>query len=264
MSLRACQAAASTPGSLLRSPAPHLAAMESLVGGLAHEVNNPLACTLSGIGFVLEVAAGLRERIRRGDPPRRDEALGLLGDVIDALEDAQEGGRRISRIVRDMATIGRPDPRRARVRLIDVVDGALSALGELVADRLSVQVVNLGAPDVTGSSEQLERMLASLLANAASATPDPVDGEVGVRLGPGPPGMARLEVIDEGSGIDPAILDRIFEPFFTTREAGKGMGLGLAIAHAIVSAHGGKLAVESTRGKGSTFRVDLPAAGADA
>ena len=72
--------------------------------------------------------------------------------------------------------------------------------------------------------------------------------------------MARLEVIDDGAGIDPAILARIFDPFFTTRAIGQGMGLGLPICHAIVTAHGGTLTVESAVGKGSTFRVELPAA----
>jgi signal transduction histidine kinase len=77
--------------------------------------------------------------------------------------------------------------------------------------------------------------------------------------------MARLEVIDQGVGIEPGIIGRVFEPFFTTRQVGEGhgTGLGLAISHAIVAAHSGTLSVESEVGKGSTFRVDLPAAPAN-
>jgi signal transduction histidine kinase len=92
--------------------------------------------------------------------------------------------------------------------------------------------------------------------------PEGKRGRVVVRIGAGAPGMSRLEVIDEGRGIEPALLDRIFEPFFTTRPAGtgRGTGLGLAICHAIVTSHGGTLTVASTPGKGSTFCVDLPVA----
>jgi signal transduction histidine kinase len=63
-----------------------------------------------------------------------------------------------------------------------------------------------------------------------------------------------------GTGIDPKLLGRIFDPFFTTADVGQGMGLGLAISHSIVEAHGGTITVESEIGKGSTFRVELPAA----
>ena len=81
-----------------------------------------------------------------------------------------------------------------------------------------------------------------------------------LRVGPGSPGMARLEVVDQGTGIDPAILDRIFEPSFTTRSVGdgRGVGLGLSISHSIVAAHGGTPTVGSEVGKGSTFRMELP------
>ena len=104
------------------------------------------------------------------------------------------------------------------------------------------------------------------MANAAKATPAGKHGKVVIRTSTGSPGMARLEVIDHGTGIAPAVLGRIFEPFFTTRQVGegRGTGLGLAVCHAIVTAHGGTLTVESEVGKGSTFRVELPAALAEA
>ena len=72
--------------------------------------------------------------------------------------------------------------------------------------------------------------------------------------------MARIDVIDDGPGIAPDVLERIFDPFFTTADAEGGTGLGLPIVHAIVTAHGGTLTVESEVGKGSTFRVELPVA----
>jgi signal transduction histidine kinase len=102
----------------------------------------------------------------------------------------------------------------------------------------------------------------NLLTNAAKATPPGKRGDIVVRIGPGERGSARLEVIDHGTGIDPRIQDRIFEPFFTTRSTGvgRGAGLGLAISHTIVTDHGGSLTVDSEVGKGSIFRMEIPAA----
>ena len=83
-----------------------------------------------------------------------------------------------------------------------------------------------------------------------------------IRLRAGSPGMTCIEVADRGTGMEPSVQARIFDPFFTTRPAGagRGTGLGLSICHAIVAAHGGTIGVESEVGKGSTFRVELPAA----
>jgi two-component system, NtrC family, sensor kinase len=72
--------------------------------------------------------------------------------------------------------------------------------------------------------------------------------------------MAELAIADTGCGIPPNNLRRIFDPFFTSKEVGKGTGLGLAVSHGIVSAHGGVIEVDSEVGKGSTFRVYLPLA----
>ena len=73
-------------------------------------------------------------------------------------------------------------------------------------------------------------------------------------------GTCHLELIvrDTGQGISADIMDRIFDPFFTTKEVGKGTGMGLSVVHGIVEAHGGKIAVESSSGKGTTFRVFIP------
>ena len=96
--------------------------------------------------------------------------------------------------------------------------------------------------------------------NAALAFPEGRHGDILVRLGPGAPGSVRIEVTDDGPGIPTALMEKIFEPFFNTRTEGKGTGLGLSICKAIVTAHGGTITVESEVGKGSTFRVELPAA----
>jgi len=115
---------------------------------------------------------------------------------------------------------------------------------------------------VVASAGQLEQVVVNLVTNAANAIPEGRRGEITIRTGPGTEGMVRLEVSDNGPGIPPELREKIFEPFFTTRTEGTGTGLGLSICHVIVKAHGGKLTVESEVGKGSTFRVELPAVAA--
>ena len=239
-----------------------LTAMGTLVTGVAHEINNPLAAELADQGIAIELAREVRDRLQGGDPLDRPAEARLLGDAIEALEEAQESGQRIARIVKNLTTFGRPDPRRRRVRLADAVTEAMRWLPASIAQAVQITVEDGGAPEVVASSGQLEQVVVNLVTNAAKAAPEGRRGRIVIRTGAGTAGMSRLEVVDDGKGIAPAILDRIFEPFFTTRPAGdgKGMGLGLAICHAIVTSHGGTLAVTSTPGKGSTFRVELPAA----
>jgi PAS domain S-box-containing protein len=242
--------------------ASRLAAMGTLVSGVAHEINNPLAAEMAGQGLALEVVREVRARLDAGVPLDRKAEASLLGGAVEALEDAQGSGQRIARIVKDLSMFGRPDSRRERVRMIDVVNGALRWLPAAVARTATILVQDGGAPDVAVASGQIEQVVVNLVTNAARAAPEGQRDTIIVRIGPGEPGTARLEVVDHGTGITPAVLDRVFEPFFTTHAVGpgKGMGLGLAISHAIVTEHGGTITARSVVGEGATFRVELPVA----
>jgi two-component system cell cycle sensor histidine kinase/response regulator CckA len=241
--------------------ASRLAALGTLVAGVAHEINNPLVVEVANQALALETLRALRASLEQRRLPALQGDLSSLDEVIAALEDAQLGGQRIARIVKDLMTFGRPDARRERLRVADVVARALKDLPAAVGERHRVQVEDGGAPDVVANLGQLTQVVLNLLLNAVKASPAGEPSSVVVRLGPGASGAARLEVIDRGAGIAPDLLGRIFEPFFTTREVGQGMGLGLAISHAVVTAHGGSLTAESVVGEGSKFRVELPAAG---
>jgi signal transduction histidine kinase len=214
----------------------------------------------------MEAAREARRRLDDDTPLDLKGEARLLDEVIETLEDAQAAGERIARIVKDLSAFGRPNPPRARVRLIDVVEQAVAWLPATVLQAATVEVEDAGAPDVLVSSSQIEQVVINLIANAARAAPDGKRVEIIIRLGATGEGMARMEVVDDGLGIAPANLDRIFEPFFTTRPVGdgRGIGIGLAISHSIVDAHGGTLTVTSEVGKGSTFRIELPAAPVEA
>jgi PAS domain S-box-containing protein len=240
--------------------ASRLAAMGTLVAGVAHEVNNPLAAIMAGQTLALEDLRGLRERAARpgGVPP--GELDRVLDEVEEGLADAHASAQRVAGIVKDLTTFGRPDPRRTRLRVDAVVDDAMRWLQGSVATSARILVEHREAPEVVASAGQLGQVVVNLVTNAARSIPPGRRGVVTVRTGPGGPGQVVLEVQDDGAGMDPEVMRRIFDPFFTTREVGQGMGLGLAVCHAIVSAHGGTISVESRPAEGSTFRVLLPVA----
>jgi PAS domain S-box-containing protein len=242
--------------------ASRMAAMGTLVAGIAHEINNPLVAALSGQGLALGVARETRVRLQEGAPADPKAEILELDDVIEGLEDAQEGASRIARIVKELAAFAQPDPRRSPASIQEVVDSAMRWLPASIEGAAAISVEHQRAPEILASVGELEQVVVHLVTNAAKATPPGRKGTITLRTGTADSGGAFLEVVDRGVGIAPAILQRIFEPFFTTRPVGEGRGpgLGLAVSHAIVASHAGALTVKSTPGEGTTFRLELPAA----
>ena len=108
---------------------------------------------------------------------------------------------------------------------------------------------------VQGSRGQLEQVVTNLLMNACQA----LDGAGSITVrGQCLDDEVRLQVIDDGPGMDPDVRDRIFEPFFTTKPEGSGTGLGLSVSAGIVREHGGRIEVASEPDQGATFTVSLP------
>jgi PAS domain S-box-containing protein len=240
--------------------ASRLAALGTLVAGVAHEINNPLGGVLASHGFVAEEIARIRDALRSGEPIDAEATARRMDEVGEALADAQAGEKRIAAIVRDLALLGRPEAARVPVALARVVDDALRWLPRSLADRVDLTVENAGAPEVVAAEGQIAQVVVNLVANAARAIPSSRKGRVRIRTGSAGHGKALVEVTDDGVGMSPEVMRRMFDPFYTTRETGQGMGLGLAISHAIVSAHGGTISASSVPGEGSTFLVELPSA----
>jgi PAS domain S-box-containing protein len=243
--------------------ASRLAALGTLVAGVAHEVNNPLGAALAAQGFAGDEVDRIRDRVRAGEPIDREDLARRLDGVAEALADARTGSERVSRVVRDFTSFGKADPKRTLVRLPAVVEASMRWLPAAVAGSATIHLDMQQAPAVMASPGQLQQVVVNLVTNATKSIPFGRAGAIAVRVGAVGPATACIEVSDNGVGMSDEVMARIFDPFFTTRPVGEGMGLGLAIAHAIVAAHGGSLTVRSTPGLGSTFRVELPAAGAD-
>jgi PAS domain S-box-containing protein len=224
--------------------ADRLAALGTLLAGIAHEMNNPLSYVLLGMD---EIADSLQDL-----PP--------TGRLPQLLAEVRQGVSRLASIVRQLRATSRPDSEeRGAVDLQAVLDAALRVAQNQLRHRARLTVDSQPVPPVEGNAQRLEQVILNLLVNATQALPEGrVDNEIQVSLRASEQQVV-LEVRDNGPGIPPEVLPRIFDPFFTTKSVGVGMGLGLSICHGIVSAHRGAITVDSGgAGGGASFRVTLP------
>jgi PAS domain S-box-containing protein len=231
---------------LIRSD--RLAALGTLLAGIAHEMNNPLAYVLLGI----EQAFARVDAISAGG-----EDLGRLREV---LQDVRSGAARVAAVVRQLRESARPDgPERGMVDVGAALLAALRVAGNEIRHRAHLVTALEPIPPIDGNAQRLEQVFLNLLVNATQALPEGRAGnEIDVKLRAQRDAVV-VEISDNGSGIPEAVLPRIFDPFFTTKPVGVGMGLGLSICHGIVTSHGGTIEVESKPGRGTKFRVSLPA-----
>jgi signal transduction histidine kinase len=232
--------------------ADRLASVGTLAAGVAHEINNPLAFVLSNLGF-------LEEDFRRLRGALPGEQLHELEQI---LRETREGADRVRHIVHDLRTLSRDEGEELSiVDVCGVVESSVGLVRNELRHRARVVKDLEPVPLVWASEGRLGQVLLNLLINAAHALPTghPDRNEVRVRVRAIADHVV-IEVVDTGEGIAPEIRDRIFDPFFTTKPVGTGTGLGLSICHGIVTSLGGEISVESEVGRGSTFRLSLPAA----
>ncbi len=229
-----------------------MAAIGTLVAGVAHELNNPLAFVLGNLTFVRESIGALV------DAAPSEAVRGA--ELLEALQELESGASRMAGIVRDLRMVSRRDQEaRAPVDVEKVLRTAVSVSGPELRHRAEIAWELEPIPPVEANEARLTQVFLNLVVNAAQAMPE---GRAGNRV---TIAAARrgdelvVEIRDNGLGIPPAVLPRLFDPFFTTKPVGRGTGLGLSICDAIVSALGGRIEVESEPGHGATFRVRLPA-----
>jgi signal transduction histidine kinase len=227
-----------------------LTSLGTLAAGVAHEINNPLAYVLLNLGYVSEELA----RVAPADPRSSEMRL--------ALDHAREGAERIRDIVRGLKTFSRPESEvLAALDVTHIMEASLAMVAHEIRHRARLVKDYRPVQQVVANEARLGQVFLNLLLNAVQALPEgKEDSEIRVVIRS--PGAQRvlIEVHDNGSGIAPHVQGRIFEPFFTTKPVGIGTGLGLAICHGIVTSLGGTLSFQSEVGRGSVFRVELPAA----
>jgi two-component system NtrC family sensor kinase len=215
-----------------------LAAIGELAAGVAHEINNPMAI-IRGNTELVQVA--LPE-----DSPCQEE-MGIISQQLSRVERIVANLLRFAR--KERKQLGRADINRILAEILRQVGHQIPLTAVVVTTSLDPSV-----PEVEGDSDQLQQVFTNLIINAVQAMPQ--GGTLTVAT-VAHPETASCEVIisDSGSGIPAENLEQIFNPFFTTRP--NGIGLGLSVSYGIVRDHGGEIAVDSTVGKGTSFRVTL-------
>lgn len=237
--------------------ADRLASLGALAAGVAHEINNPLAYVLLNLDHVI------RELASRSAAKAPITSSETLGELATRLREARSGVDRVRLIAQDLKAFSRIDSeRRAPVDVRRVLDSSIDIAASEIRHRAKLVRDYAKVPAVEADPSRLGQVFLNLLVNAAQAMD--VGGAQGneiivsTRLRAG--GQVVVSIADTGSGIPAGLRERIFEPFFTTKPAGVGTGLGLAIGRSIVASLGGEIIVESAVGRGSVFRVILPAA----
>jgi PAS domain S-box-containing protein len=225
----------------------------TLAGGVAHDFNNVLAVILGNVSLA-------RRAIAADDPAQASLAL------------IHQAASRARGLVQQIMTFSRRGPQLRTVQALQpLVVEAVALLRSTLPTGVQLDVQLDGEPlRARVDASQVHQVVMNLCTNAWQALPEAA-GRIQVRLDRWEPdgqqgqpaqrsNWARLQVIDNGIGMDDATRLRVFEPFFTTKPVGQGTGLGLAVVHGIVTASGGRIAVDSQPGAGSRFEVLLPLA----
>ena len=247
-----------------------MASLGTLVAGVSHEINNPVAFTLGG-------ALNLQQRFHE----LRDFFLAMAGEdaekavlelfeekfapIFSNLNSILEGAQRIKVIVGDLRTFSRIDgAAKERVQLSKNLRSTLSLVKAQFKHDISFHFDCQSDPEILCWPGQLNQVFMNMVVNAChailkrkAADPTAPAGELRIKMSK-QEGELVLSFFDNGCGMTENVKAKIFEPFFTTKGVGEGTGLGLSLSFGIVEKHNGRISVESTPNQGTIFKIFLP------
>ena len=254
-----------------------MASLGVLTAGIAHEINNPIGYIVSNVATLGDYLPGIQGTIDElralledlpADSPlaaKRDKLQAafeaedmqfVLEDTASLLEETREGAQRVLGIVRGLKDFARADEEKLELaNLNDCLRATLNLVHNELKYSCEITTEFADLPSSYFNAGKLGQVFLNLLVNAGHAVGE--QGQIQVRSDL-VDGEFKIEIIDDGAGIPPHILNKIFEPFYTTKPKGKGTGLGLSISRGIVESHGGRIEVRSVERVGTTFVIWLP------
>ncbi len=231
-----------------------LAVIGTLSAGINHEICNPLGIVKAQCeAFLLDLEDGIL--VGKSSQEVLDRTSTIMRGALKQID-------RATAITQKLSNFAKPikEPTSQPVSVAQEVDEVLLLVGyDLKLGKIEVvRDLQSDLPPIVVDRRQLQEVLFNLMRNAGQAIKPP--GTICVRARTTEEGNVRIEITDTGSGIPPDKLSKIYDPFFTTKEPGKGTGLGLFIVRQIVERNKGRISLESTVGKGTTFFLDFPGA----
>ena len=244
-----------TQGQLVQSE--KMAALGTLVAGIAHEINTPVGAINSMHDTLLRAVDRLKDTIREDAAAMADRRVNAALQVMDSANDViSSGTQRVTGIVRSLRAFARLDD--AEMREADLEEGIESTIPLIqheLKQGIAIEKAYGGIPTVACYPSRLNQVFLNILVNASQAIEK--EGTLSIRTS-SDDRHAQIQFIDTGSGIPEADLARVFDPGFTTKGVGVGTGLGLSICYQIIQDHGGEISIESEVGVGTTVTVTLP------
>ncbi|CAD7779106.1 Signal transduction histidine-protein kinase AtoS [Candidatus Methanoperedenaceae archaeon GB50] len=218
-----------------------LAALGTLLAGVAHELNNPL----SNISTSCQI---LLEEIENTDLDFRKHFLKQIEEQTDKARN----------IIRSLLEFSRQKEfEKETLNLKDIIQETMSFIRGQVPARVEIRVEVPESINIYADKQRIQQAFLNIITNAIQSIPN--EGIISIKAEVDEDkGFVNIKFKDTGVGIKPEILPRIFDPFFTTKEVGKGSGLGLFVTHEIIERHGGRITVKSKVGEGTSFLVQLP------
>jgi signal transduction histidine kinase len=262
-----------------------MSALGQMVAGIAHEINTPLAYVKGTFSVLKDQLIPIQELVaysygitRLMSAPERDRVAlnnqlrciavsaknvvegNILHEMLTLLKDGIYGIEQISEIVLNLKNFSRLD--RAKVSNFSVqagLDSTLMLANHLLKNKVEIRKDYGQVPNISGSPSQINQVFLNIISNAVQAMPERAGPNIiTLRTALENSQTLRVEIQDNGNGIQKDVLPKIFDPFFTTKPIGQGTGMGLSIAYKIIQEHGGKLLVDTETGIGTVFTILLP------
>ncbi len=257
-----------------------MSSLGELVGGLAHEINNPISFIYGNLNYVDQYVRELigiiyRYQEKYPEETQRLENEELLEELEFIVEDLPKlmnsmrfGAERIRELVVSLRNFSRLD--EAEVKAVDLHEGLDNTLlmmrhrFQSAADQPMIQVIKHYAtlPEIECYPAQLNQAFMNVIANAidvlSMSNKTVAAPAITIQTELIDVDRVRVKISDNGPGIEESIQGKLFDPFFTTKPIGQGTGLGLAITYQVVQQHGGQITVMSRLGHGATIQIDLP------